>query len=70
MKLTRALSFTTFVFGLLGWMYIVGNAWIHPETLTLALTHLTPWIREDTFGILCFAVSFVSFFVWNMSKPD
>jgi amino acid permease len=70
MKVTRALSLTTFVFGLLGWMYIVGIAYIHPETLPQALTHLTPWIREDTFGIVCFAVSFVSFFVWNMSKRD
>jgi hypothetical protein len=68
MKLINALSFTIFVFGLLGWMYIVGNAWFHPETLALPLTHLTPWIREDTFGIVCFALSFVSFFVWNISK--
>jgi hypothetical protein len=70
MKITRALSFTTFVFGLLGWLYVVGNAWIHQETLAMPLTHLTPWIREDTFGIICFGVSFVSLFVWKMSEPD
>jgi hypothetical protein len=70
MKVARALSLTLFVFGLLGWLYIVGNAWIHPETLPLPLTHLTPWIREDTFGIICFAVSFVSFFVYRLSQPD
>lgn len=68
MKVLNALSFTIFVFGLLGWMYIVGNAWFHPATLALPLTHLTPWIREDTFGIVCFTLSFVSFFVWKISK--
>lgn len=39
-------------------LYIATAAMIHPETLSMQLTHLTPWLREDTFGILCFAISF------------
>jgi len=68
MKIIRATSLTFFLFGLLGWLYIATIAIVHPETLSWQLTHLTPWIREDTFGILSFTVSFVSFFVWNLTR--
>jgi len=64
----KAISFTIFVFSLLGWLYIVAVALVHPETLNIQLTHLTPWIREDTFGILCFITSFFSFLLWNLLK--
>jgi len=68
MKYFRALSFTGFVFGFAGWLYIAVNAWVHPETLSWQLTHLTPWLREDTFGIICFAVAIISFFAWNILR--
>jgi len=68
MKLIKALFFTLFVFGLLGWLYIVAVSLVHPKTLTLQLTHLAPWPREDTFGEVSFAVSFISFFIWNLVK--
>jgi hypothetical protein len=68
MKIIKAVSMTLFVFGLLGWLYIVLSATVHPETLSIHLTHLAPWPREDTFGIVSFAVSFVSFFIWNLVK--
>jgi len=67
-KILKSASLTVFVFGFIGWLYIAVNAWVHPETLSWQLTHLTPWIREDTFGIICFAVSFVAFFVWNVLR--
>lgn len=70
MKLIRAASLTLFVFGLLGWLYIVVNATFHPQTLPLQLTHFAPWPREDTFGEVSFAVSFLSFFVWNLVKEE
>lgn len=70
MKVWRSLSLTLFVFGLLVWLYIVGNAQIHPETLSMPLTHLLPYPREDTTGIVAFAVSLVSFFVWNMIRQS
>ena len=68
MKIIKPLSLTLFVFGLMGWIYIVLNSEIHPETLSMPLTHLVDFPREDTFGIMCFFVSFCSFFVWNIAK--
>jgi hypothetical protein len=70
LKIFRSLFLTLFVFGLLGWMYIVFNAATHPWTLPLPLTHFLSWPREDTFGAICFAVSLVSFFVWNVIKKE
>jgi len=69
-KIVQAASFTLFIFGLLGWLYIAVISFVHPETLTIQLTHLAPWPREDTFGIVSFAVSFVSFFIWNLVKDN
>lgn len=68
MKFLKALSFTLFIFGLAGWLYIVGNSWIHPKTLSMQLTHFLPYPREDTFGEVCFAVSFIAFFIWNLIR--
>lgn len=68
MKIIRSLSLTLFVFGLLGWLYIVLNSEVHMETLSLPLTHFLPYPREDTFGAACFAVSMISFFIWNLVR--
>lgn len=70
MKIIRALSLTLFVFGLLGWIYIVLNAEVHPETLDMPLTHFLSYPREDTFGAFSFLVAAVSFFVWNLIKDE
>ena len=70
MKIIRAISLTLFVFGLLGWLYIAAVALIHPETLSIQLTHFAPWPREDTFGIVSFIISFISFFIWNLVKDN
>jgi hypothetical protein len=69
-KIVKAASFTLFIFGLLGWLYVAAIALVHPETLKLQLTHFALWPREDTFGALSFAVSFISFFIWNMVKDN
>jgi hypothetical protein len=66
MKIVRAATLTLFVFGLLGWIYIAAVALVHPETLSMQLTHFAPWPREDTFGEISFAVSLISFFIWNL----
>jgi hypothetical protein len=68
MNVIRSLFFTLFVFGLLGWIYIVFNSEVHPVTLAWPLTHFLPYPREDTFGALCFGTSMISFFVWNVIK--
>ncbi|MEK7623510.1 MAG: hypothetical protein AAB408_02460 [Patescibacteria group bacterium] len=68
MKILRSLTLTLFVFGLLGWLYIVLNSAVHMETLKLPLTHFLPYPREDTAGIISFFVSMVAFFFWNLIK--
>ncbi len=69
-KICSALTLTGFVFGLLGFGYIVGNAWFHPQTLALPLTHFLPFPREDTFGALCFVEAGVSFFIYNLLRRE
>jgi hypothetical protein len=68
MRFLKALTLTLSVFGFAGWAYIAGNAIFHPQSLEWPLTHLLSWPREDTFGIVCFAVSFISFFIWNVLR--
>jgi hypothetical protein len=68
LKIVRAATLTFFVFGLLGWIYIAAVVLVHPETLSMQLTHFAPWPREDTFGEISFAVSLISFFLWNLLK--
>jgi len=63
-NILRALSFTVFVFGFAGWVYIAGNAMHHPQSLSWPLTHLAPYPREDTFGVICFILSFISLFIY------
>jgi hypothetical protein len=65
-----ALSFTVFVFGFSGWIYIAMNAVHHPETLALPLTHLLPFPREDIFGMVCFALSFIALFTYMYLRED
>lgn len=67
-KIIKALSLTFFVFGLFGWLYIVINSEVHMQTLSMPLTHLLPYPREDTSGIISFIVSMVSFFTWNITR--
>jgi len=69
-RLLLALSFTLFVFGFAGWMYIAGNAVHHPETLSMPLTHLAAHPREDSFGAGCFAVSFIALFTYMYLRDD
>lgn len=44
-------------YGFLGWLYIVGNSLVHPETLHKQLTHLSSVPTESQFGIACFVAS-------------
>ena len=69
-KVLKALFLSLFLFSLLGWLYIVLNSEVHPWTLGWRLTHFATWPHEDTFGEICFAVSFVSFFVYNLLRSD
>ena len=66
----KALTFTIFVYGFAGWIYIALNAAFHPETLPLPLTHLLSWPREDTFGVVCFGASFISLLIYRILKEN
>jgi len=41
-KIVQVASFTFFIFGLLGWLYITAAALVHPETLPIQLTYFAP----------------------------
>jgi hypothetical protein len=57
-----------FLYGLLGWIYGVLVQLTHPYWLSLGLSHLTPWIRTDTFTVISFAVSAVGFLMWSLAR--
>jgi hypothetical protein len=69
-KFFQSLTLTGFVFGFAGWVYIVINSEVHIETLGRQLTHFAAWPHEDTFGEMCFAVSIICFFIYNLIKDD
>jgi hypothetical protein len=69
-KLFRVLFLTLTLYGLAGWLYIVLNSEFHIYTLRWQLTHFSKWPHEDTFGEICFLVSFISFFMYNLIKED
>jgi hypothetical protein len=69
-KFFQALTLTGFVFGFASWVYIAVNSEVHLYTLHLQLTHFASWPHEDTFGEICFVVSAISFFVYNLIKDD
>ena len=60
-----ALGEVFFVFGLFGWLYGVIIQITHPKFLTLPLSHLTPWLRVDTFTMYSFLISALGFFLWR-----
>jgi hypothetical protein len=57
-----------FLYGLLGWTYGVLVQLIHPNWLTSGLSHITPWIRVDTFTVISFIVSSGGFFIWMLAR--
>ena len=57
-----------FLFGMLAWVYGVLVQLIHPEWLTLSLSHLVPWIRVDTFTIISFIIAAIGFLIWRLFK--
>jgi len=56
-----------FLYGLLAWFYGIIIQFTHPEWLPLPLSHLTPWLRTDTFTIIVFIASAIGFFIWRLS---
>jgi hypothetical protein len=63
-------SRTLALYGFAGWVYIALVALVHPRTLGLQLTHFAKLPHEDTFGEICFVISLVSFFVYNLLRSS
>ena len=60
---------TLLVFGLLNWAYVVLIQFFLPYSiLTDKLTHLTPWLRVDIFGMVSYVVAGTAFFLLAWRK--
>ena len=70
MSVLRVLGQFLFLYGLLGWIYGVLVQLTHPEWLPFPLSHLTLWIRVDTFAMLSFVISAFGFLVWRLAKES
>lgn len=57
-----------FIYGLLGWIYGVIIAFVHPSWLSAPLSHLTPWLRQDSFTIFSFLISMTGFFIGRLAN--
>jgi hypothetical protein len=67
-KVVREISLALAIYGMAGWIYVGLCALVAPATLALPLTHLMPWLREDTSGVLSFIVSFLGFISYRISR--
>ena len=56
------------LYGLLGWAYGVLIQLTNPSWLPEEISHLTLWLRLDTFAILSFISSGVGFCLWRLAK--
>ncbi len=58
--LADGLLLTIAFYALLGWVYIAVISIVQPHTLGTRLTHFSNEPHEDTFGEICFALSFLA----------
>jgi hypothetical protein len=57
-----------FIYGLLGWAYGVLFQLTYPQLVQGQISHLTPWLRLDTFAIMSFIGSVIGFLLWKLAK--
>jgi len=58
--LVDGLLLTVAIYAFAGWIYIAIVAFTQPQTLGMRLTHFSNEPHEDTFGELCFLISFAA----------
>ena len=68
MSILKIIGETLFIYGLLGWIYGVLIQLFYPDWLSYGLSHLTPWIRVDTFATISFALSIIGFLTMRLCK--
>jgi hypothetical protein len=56
------------VYGFAAWAYVAAVAIALPYTLSWQLTHLSKWPRTDTFGEISFALSFLAFIAYQLTR--
>ena len=56
-----------FLYGLLAWLDGVFIQFLYPDWLPDPVSHLLPWMRTDTFTILCFFISALGFIIWRLN---
>ena len=66
--LVKVVGELLFLYGFLGWVYGVLVQLTHPYWLPFGLSHLTPWIRVDSFTVISFIVSAIGFFMWRLAR--
>lgn len=69
-RLLGALALGIALYGFAAWVYVAVSAIVVPRTLHLPLWHFTRWPREDTFGAISFAVSFLAFVTYRTLGRD
>lgn len=69
-KILAALSLSVAVYGMVEWVYVAVSSLVVPDTLPLPLTHLLPFLREDTSGVLSFILSFFGFGIYQMVREN
>lgn len=69
-KILAALSLSVAVYGMVEWIYVAVCSLLAPGTLPLPLTHLLPFLREDTSGVLSFVLSFFSFAIYQLVREN
>ena len=67
-RIINAFSLALTVYGFAGWLYVAVVSLVTPQALPLRLTHLASWPRTDTFGAFCFAMSFVAFIAYRLTR--
>jgi hypothetical protein len=70
LEVAREFFMTSFLFGLLVWIYAIAIQITEPKVLRGALTHVDVFplnIRLDIAGMVAFAISALSFFLWRLT---
>jgi len=69
-RVANALALAVALYGFAGWAYVAAVALARPHTLSWQLTHLARWPRTDTFGEVCFMVSFAAFIAYRLTRES
>ena len=68
-KAFRQLALAVAIYGMIEWIYVAICSLVVPNTLVLPLTHVLPWLREDTSGVIGFTFSFLGFLYYRVTRP-